>query len=376
MQQPCTKHSVALLVLSVLCILLVLTLAASGVFVFKVLSGTRTLLGRLGQSYGVQLQSKHSTSKIPLSPPAPGSLTCSVPATLPTTALPSSYGQYLSVALDVGARLFTAAVKDDRPQAITPTLSSPLGPEWTVVESPSLPFFCAVAHSKDVVVGAAVPPDEVLVVFRGTSSIRELYNDDMAVDYVTAQQGCQEGVKFLASLGIPLPFPPQVPLYPSSSAKVNVGFLSALTSVLPGIKSAVERLMGGGSFSLAVGGHSLGAGVACTLACGAPVLLPSSAARPAALYCSGCPRVGNSAFSAQLSKLPVVCILENLADPIPSSPDTVIPDLTEPSGNLVYAPLPQSYIFTCIGDTLIACHAISAYRSGLEALLRSKAAAK
>lgn len=85
---------------------------------------------------------------------------------------------------------------------------------------------------------------------------------------------------------------PRVP-FGVGSGTVHVGFLQALDSVWDPISKAIDAL---GDVPIFYAGHSLGAALAT---------LAAARRAPVALYTFGSPLVGDSAFAATLSRIPV-----------------------------------------------------------------------
>jgi triacylglycerol lipase len=89
---------------------------------------------------------------------------------------------------------------------------------------------------------------------------------------------------------------PRVP-FAGGSGTVHGGFLQALESVWGAISKAISGL----ELPVFYSGHSLGAALAT---------LAAARRRPFALYTFGSPRVGDSAFAAALSEVPVFRIVD------------------------------------------------------------------
>lgn len=106
-------------------------------------------------------------------------------------------------------------------------------------------------------------PQDMIVAFRGTRSLRNFVTDIRAR---------------------------RVPLFPGSEAEVHEGFQRALNSVCEALHSSVEQLAGGpGAPRLWITGHSLGAALAKLFAIRCKLAI-------AGVYTFGEPRVGNAAF--------------------------------------------------------------------------------
>jgi len=82
----------------------------------------------------------------------------------------------------------------------------------------------------------------------------------------------------------------------ASGPRVHKGFERAFNSVWPVIAKVLARV----ECPLYFAGHSLGAALA---------LLAAAERKPTAVYAYGCPRVGNSAFTARLAQVPIYRIV-------------------------------------------------------------------
>ena len=127
---------------------------------------------------------------------------------------------------------------------------------WQVVHTETLRYFAAAGPH--TVGNEAV----YMIVMRGTTSAKELTVNDEALDYL--QKHGSTNVRYLLDHRVPMPYPPQgkLSLSDGTTVKANIGFLDTYDGK---IRSTLEGLVEdfGKGLSLYLGGHSLGAGVAC-----------------------------------------------------------------------------------------------------------------
>lgn len=327
-----------IIVCAVLFVLLLILLTIGGGVFIKVNKVAKELVRRLDESY--ESSPNEACAQAVITDSLCGKLKC----------LPEDTVQTLTLVLNLCEALLHCAQES----------KNLLPPDWIIAQTNDLPYFAAVGLIDD--------DRQILVVFRGTASLKELDTDDLAEGYLRTH-GLSQNMKLLSKLGIPLPFPPQTNLNVTGPERVNAGFMAVYAALEPSLTSAISlkkmeaATRGKSVLGISVGGHSLGAGVASVFASklAASVLTVS-------LFVAACPKPGNAAFANYLISTGVACTsLINDADVIPQSPSSVVPDLTKSSGLLQYVAIPGSCRFTCLGSTLLACHTIAAYRKGLEA---------
>ncbi|KAI8819386.1 Alpha/Beta hydrolase protein [Fimicolochytrium jonesii] len=140
----------------------------------------------------------------------------------------------------------------------------------------------------DTVGYVAVNPSrkEIIVAFRGTSSITNAIND----------------LKFFkadANVGLSR-------LRAPDGAKVHIGFQSTVTASRSAVRAAIQKAFQqyGTDYTITVTGHSLGGATSVLTAIDIVDWLGDSAGKTLKLYTYGEPRVGNSIFANWVSTLP------------------------------------------------------------------------
>lgn len=217
--------------------LLLLAFLVASLFAFKVRKGSKLLLRRLNEAF----QGKSVSSEGMLQTMFAEGLVASLP-TVATKLTPAQLVRF-GTSLHISGELVTAVRKLPKTAGANDDslAPSPLDPSvWTMVQTHGLPLFGAVSWAKDSL-GSAATENEILVVFRGTSSWGELSVNDFATEYLETH-GLSRHIKFLSSLGVPLPFPPQTALFsnPSREEKVNAGFRNTLLEVLPSLREVLK----------------------------------------------------------------------------------------------------------------------------------------
>jgi hypothetical protein len=247
--------------------------------------------------------------------------------------------------------------------------------DWTRLDSADLPFFgaCGRYETAPKHGGEAF----FMIVFRGTATHKELLDNDLGTKYL--RQRASKDIAFLIDRGVPMPYPPQIGIDGSWTStnkdpRVNAAFYFSYVGdeVEKKTRAAVSAQLKTGALPLIVGGHSLGAGVACVCA----ALLLGSQHPPLAqeglhLLNAATPKPGNAAFRALLDSATGTTCFANECDLIPFLPTSVVPDFSVDDGAdaaYEYVLAPGTCIFSVPGATLVDCHSAESYRKGLDLL--------
>lgn len=245
---------------------------------------------------------------------------------------------------------------------------------WRIIGTTDLPCFCAVG----------VYRSQLMVIFRGTTTLTELLHNDIGTQFI-ASDGSAE-MQLLVKLGLPMPYPPQVPLTgehgtdgdsSQEQPKVNKAFyFTYVGGIEDQVRQAVLKAMDRGLHgqkqipsAIVVAGHSLGAGVACI--CAARLVAGQQRVidpklTPVHVVTTATPKPGNSAFRKMLRDTHVQCTCyANEADIVPWFPASVMPDLTQGKGKLEYVMPSGLYAFSYVAPSLEGCHTQAAYRAGI-----------
>ncbi len=265
-----------------------------------------------------------------------------------------------------GVALHILEVCDALHGAVEGSAKDAQGP-WTLVQSDVLPYFAAVGTFSQ---GGSL---SVVVSFRGTADHIELLNNDFGEAFM--KKDGTESTRLLIAAGLPMPFPPQVALDGSKKDSghvpmVSESFYYSYVGAIQGQveKAVLSKLSQTGAPKVVVGGHSLGAGVACICA----VLLQAflrkeGSAAQVELCVAATPKPGNAAFRDLLAAMKCTSYA-NETDIVPWNPSSVVPDLTRASGLLEYVMPPGLCVFSVVAPTLTGCHAVASYRRGIAAL--------
>ena len=237
--------------------------------------------------------------------------------------------------------------------------------QQTFLQTPKLPFLGAAS-----VANMPGGTQYILVVFRGTLTKDELFNNDFGEQYI--KRIAPYSVRILMDSGFPMPFPPQITLegdtnVDKTTPAVNMAFYYTYMGV---VRDAVNHYLHQafahyGKLPIIFGGHSLGAGLACL---GAALALKDFPGSDISIITCATPKPGNAAFRDVLSQLKCVCYA-NEADIIPWSPYGVTPNFARHDASAFeYVTPPSACLFSYPGLDLLGSHSIAAYRAGIQLL--------
>jgi hypothetical protein len=255
-----------------------------------------------------------------------------------------------------------------------------------VLKKGPTPTFPGVAPAQVAVMGSAAHPllacsfvsgGTRFVVFRGTSSLSDLYAIDMSLGPAGGAPAATLGGVFWALAGSLVGRPGARPAFPQTEAlfgatraRVHAGFWGAYVGLVRPPLVALLARDPPEVVRVCVGGHSMGGSL--SQLCAADLATAGEAPRrPVALYACASTRVGDAAFARLVGGAPGLRAfnVKNTEDPVPDSIPPVLPDFSSPADGamLEYVTSGEVVSITAHAPTLELCHFTPTYRAGLAA---------